>query len=154
MEIVPIITYLLLFAVALLLVVLVVSMLFSKSHTKYDSGGHNLISANMKPTSRKHTESIDYLNSFSKERLPVNSRNSQIFYMNKGREENAKSFSTQIKYHNQLRNTKVADMGRTRSNGKPRFTIVNDSYGIEEYSSLYKKEETKYFYMQARNSAS
>jgi len=154
MEIIPLITYLLLFAVALLLVVIAITMLFSKSSTKHDESGQDLIPANMKIVSqnRNHTESIDYVSSQNNKKLPVSSRNSQIFYMNKEREGNAKSFSTQIKYRKQNRNTEA--MGRTRLEGKPRFTIINDSYGIEEYSSLYKKEETKYFYMNARNSAS
>jgi len=156
MEIVPFITYLLLFAVALLLVVIAVTMLFPKPSANHDESGQDLISANMEIVSnnRSHTDSIDYVSSQNNKNLPVSSRNSQVFYMNKEREENEKTFSTQIKYRKQYRNTNAAAMGHTHLEGKPRFTIINDSYGKEEYPSLYKKEETKYFYMHARNSAS
>ncbi len=148
MEIVPIITYLLLFAVALLLFVLAISILFSNSHHRIDRGGQNLIQTNTNTLSsqEKLYNSIEVVPSFSNERLPAGSRNSQIFYMNKGREENMKSFSTQVKYQEQYRNTTDSRTGKTRTQGTPRFTIINDKYSTKQYSS-YNSSESNYKYL-------
>ena len=156
MEIVPVITYLLLFAVTLLLFVLAISFLFSKSHSKNDRGGLDLIPQNIKPANyaQKTFENINFVSSHTSEKIPAISRNSQIFYMNKGREKNMNSFSTQINYQQQYRNTHASSSGSTGSQGKPRFTIINNTYGTEKYSSFYNTEEPRYKYMHTPSSSS
>jgi len=156
MEIVPVITYLLLFAVIMLLLVLVFSLLFSKFHSKNDRGGFDLIRQNIKPgnSKKKIFDNINFVSSHNNESSPAISRNSQMFYLNKGREENMNLFTTQINYQQQYRNTHASSSKSTRLQGKPRFTIVNDTYGNEKHSPFYNTEESNYKYMRTPGSSS
>ncbi len=145
MELVPIITYFLLITVVLLLVVLAVSYLFSKSSKEIVNNSNDLKNSNMQiiKSKNKLNSNIELVPSSVHAVHKPNSRNSQIFYINKGRENNLKSFSTQVDYQKRFRNTTELGLSETRFQNKPRYSIVNETYGVAQNYSYNNSGESE-----------